>query len=382
MGDAKRDLAEDHSQRNPLHLWFDFVPRSKYIGNMKKNAPKKKLNYAEAGVDIAAGDDAVNRIKLLARKTFNENVLSEIGSFGGFFKPSLDGFAKPVLISSADGVGTKLKLAFMTGKHDTVGEDLVNHCINDILVHGAQPLFFLDYIATGKLHPEIIAEVVTGLSRGCVNAGVALLGGETAEMPDFYQAGEYDLAGFIVGLVDQDKTINGSTIVKGDVCIGLASDGLHTNGYTLARKIAFELADLQPGETPSGLNMTIDEALMQVHRCYVRPIHSLLKDHEVHGMAHITGGGIRGNLRRIMPEGLCAEIERGTWPTQPVFEFLQKTGDIDDADMYDAFNMGIGYILVVPPAEADSIIDQLTDEGEAAYRIGIVTKGSAGVRLE
>jgi len=351
---------------------------------MSDSAPKKEkkgVSYADAGVDIAAGDDAVERIKALARKTFNSQVLSEIGSFGGFFRPDLTGIKSPVLISSADGVGTKLKIAFMTGRHDTVGEDLVNHCVNDILVHGAKPLFFLDYIATGKLKPDVIADIVSGFSRGCVNVGMALLGGETAEMPGLYSPGEYDLAGFIVGMVDQDRIVNGSTISAGDVCIGLASNGLHTNGYTLARKVAFEMAGLKPGDPLPGSDLTVDQALMRVHRCYASLILPLLGKHEIKGMAHITGGGISGNLNRIIPNGLSAEIRKGVCPIPPIFDFLQKAGGIDEAEMYHAFNMGVGYILVVPAESADQVIESLAESGETAYKIGEIKRGDQKVVL-
>lgn len=348
---------------------------------MNKPAPKKGLSYAEAGVDIEAGDDAVRRIKALAKETFNASVLSEIGSFGGFFKPEIGGLKSPVFIASADGVGTKLKIAFMTGKHDTVGEDLANHCVDDILVHGARPLFFLDYIATGKLKPDVIAEIVSGFGRGCKNAGMALLGGETAEMTDFYAPGEYDLAGFIVGMVDQEKIINGQTIEEGDICLGLVSNGLHTNGYTLARKVAFEIAEAKP-ETPlPNSDMTIGAALMQVHRCYAPLIHPLLERFDIHGMAHITGGGIEGNLRRIIPDGLSAEIKKGSWPGLPVFEFLQAAGGIEEAEMYRAFNMGIGYIMVVREKEVAAIKAALKEQNESVYRIGRITKGEPKVVL-
>jgi len=348
---------------------------------MSNNKPDKKLSYAEAGVDIKAGEETVRLIKSLARKTFNENVLSEIGSFGGFFKPPFKDFKNPVIISSVDGVGTKLKLAFLTNKHDTVGEDLVNHCIDDILVHGAKPLFFMDYIATGKLKPEIVAEIVAGLSRGCVNAGVALLGGETAEMPDFYQPGEYDLAGFIVGLVDQDRVINGVAIKEGDVCLGLASNGLHTNGYTLARKAAFEVAGLKPGDYVEELQTTVGESLMKVHRCYAPVIHPLLEKYDINGMAHITGGGITGNLSRIIPDGLSAEIKKGTWPVLPIFSWLEKAGNIDPDDMFNTFNMGIGYILVVSNDEADNIVESLEQNGEKTFRVGVIKTGRDKIRL-
>lgn len=347
----------------------------------KINNAKPGLSYADAGVDIEAGEDAVNRIKALARKTFNSQVLSEIGSFGGFFRPDLSGLKKPVLISSADGVGTKLKLAFMTDKHDTVGEDLVNHCVNDILVHAARPMFFLDYLATGKVNPDVVAEIVSGFSRGCINTGMALLGGETAEMPDLYSPGEYDLAGFIVGLVDEDRVVNGSAIKDGDVCIGLASNGLHTNGYTLARKVVFEIAGCQPGDALPNSNITMAEALMQVHKCYAKPVQALLEKHAVNGMAHITGGGILGNLNRIIPDGLSATIKKRICPVPPIFNFLKEQGNIDDTEMHRAFNMGVGYVLVVAADSAEQVIENLTASGETAYRIGAIVKGEQKVVL-
>ncbi len=340
-----------------------------------------KLSYAQAGVDIKAGDEAVARIKKLARSTFNSSVLSEIGSFGGFFKPNFDGITAPVLVSSCDGVGTKLKLAFMTGKHDTVGEDLVNHCINDILVHAARPLFFLDYVATGKLQPEVIGEVVSGLARGCRNAGIALLGGETAEMPDFYTAGEYDLAGFVIGVVDQNKIVNGTAIREGDICIGLPSNGLHTNGYSLARRAAFDVAKLTPASQVAELGCTVAEALMQVHRCYASIVFRLLEKFEIHGMAHITGGGIPGNLNRIIPDGLGAVVNKNSWPVLPVFSWMGKAGNLDAEDMYSAFNMGIGYVMVVPARDADNIISALAGMNETGYKIGTIEKSAEKVRL-
>jgi phosphoribosylformylglycinamidine cyclo-ligase len=348
---------------------------------MSEHEKKPRLSYADAGVDIEAGDAAVERIKVLARSTFTDSVLSEIGSFGGFFKPKLKGLTNPVLVSSVDGVGTKLKLAFMTGVHNTVGEDLANHCVNDILVHGARALFFMDYIATGKLKPDVVAQIVEGFSRGCRNAGMALLGGETAEMPGFYQDGEYDLAGFIVGMVDEAKIINGSTIQTGDVCIGLASNGLHTNGYTLARKVAFEVAGLKPGDLVPGLHVTIDAALMQVHRCYAPLIHPLLEHVEVHGMAHITGGGIPGNLRRIIPDGLSAVVHKASWSVPPLFRFLQDAGNVAEDEMYRAFNMGVGYILALPAKDAESVMARLRGMNEAAWRIGEIVRGDSRVVL-
>jgi phosphoribosylformylglycinamidine cyclo-ligase len=350
--------------------------------NWWKYMGKNKLNYTAAGVDIAAGDAAVEKIKELAKGTFNESVLCGIGQFGAFFKPELKGYKNPVFISSADGVGTKLKVAFATGKHDTVGEDLVNHCVNDILVHGARPLFFLDYIATGKLNPDIIAEMVKGLARGCKNAGMALIGGETAEMPDFYQPGEYDVAGFIVGIVDQDKIINGSNIEAGDCVIGLSSTGLHTNGYSLARKIVFEVAGLKHNDKIPELGQTAGEALLTVHKSYKNPVFGLLEKYPVKGMAHITGGGIPGNLVRILPDNCRAEIDKGSWPILPIFEFLQKAGDVSEDDMYPAFNMGIGLTIVVSEQLADRVVQDLNGRGEKAYRIGRITSGDRKVVLK
>ena len=342
---------------------------------------KKGLTYAEAGVDIQAGDEAVRRIKSLAASTFDNQVLSDIGSFGGFFKPNLKGIKSPVMIASADGVGTKLKLAFLSGRHNTVGEDLVNHCLDDILVHGARGMFFLDYIGAGKVDPNVIEQIVEGFARGCKNSGTALLGGETAEMPDFYAPGEYDLAGFIVGMVDQGRVINGSTIKVGDVCIGLASNGLHTNGYSLARKAAFELGGLKIGSHVDELGMTIDEALMKVHTCYANIIHELIPNFDIHGMAHITGGGLQGNLNRILPDATDAVIKKGSWPILPIFKCLEQMGSLDPDDIYRAFNMGIGYVLVVPPENADQIVKMINESEYKAYLIGEITKGDSQVRL-
>ena len=348
---------------------------------MNDKEKRAHLTYAASGVDVRAGEQAVERIKQLAASTFNSQVLTGLGSFGGFFKPEMAGLKEPVLISSTDSVGTKLKLAFMTNIHNTIGEDLVNHCINDILVHGARALFFLDYIGVGKLDSNVVAEMVEGLSLGCKNAGVALIGGEMAELPGFYQPGEYDLVGFVVGMVDQARIVNGSTISKGDVCIGLASSGLHTNGYTLARKVAFEIGKHKPDDKVEALGMTIAEALMKVHRCYAPVIHPLLDKFDIHGMAHITGGGIPGNLKRILPDGTGAVIEKSTWPVLPIFEYLRSVGNIDPEDIYSAFNMGIGYILVVAESDVDGIISDFANNGEEAYIIGHIEKGDKAVRL-
>jgi phosphoribosylformylglycinamidine cyclo-ligase len=343
---------------------------------------KQKLDYAAAGVDIAAADKSLEKIKSLAKSTFNNQVLSEIGSFGGLFKPDFSEFQDPVLISSVDGVGTKLKLAFISGRHNTVGEDLVNHCVNDILVHGAKPLFFLDYIAMGKLKPETVAEIVEGLSAGCRNAGMALIGGETAELPDFYHAGEYDLAGCIVGIVDKNRIINGNSIQEGDIVIGLGSNGLHTNGYSLARKIVFEVAGLKLSDYIESLKMKIGDALMLTHRSYYPSVFPLLNEFEIKGMAHVTGGGIAGNLIRILPENTQAIVRKESWEILPIFEFLQETGSISNDDMFEAFNMGVGYILVVESGSSDSVISRLKDAGERPYIIGEIKQGKRGVLIK
>jgi len=342
----------------------------------------KKLDYASAGVDISAGDEAVEKIKKMAKATFNSSVLSEIGSFGGFFKPDLTGIKNPVIISSADGVGTKLKIAFMLEKYNTVGQDLVNHCVDDILVHGATPLFFMDYIATAKLNPNVIADIVEGFADGCKNNGIALLGGETAEMPDFYGKGEFDLAGFIVGLVDQDKVINGSDIKEGNVVIGLGSNGLHTNGYSLARKIAFDICGHKATDYIDQLGMSIGDALLMTHKSYLKSIQAVLAKFSVNGMAHITGGGLQGNFIRILPDGLKAEIDQSVWETPEIFKYLQSKGNVSDESMYEAFNMGIGYVLVVNEKSTGEITDLLEAEGERAYIIGKMVKGKKSVVLK
>jgi phosphoribosylformylglycinamidine cyclo-ligase len=348
---------------------------------MADKEKRSKITYADSGVDIRAGEQVVERMKQLVAETFNDQVLSGLGAFGGFFKPDLDSLVHPVFLSSTDSVGTKLKLAFMTNRHDTVGEDLVNHCVNDILVHGARALFFLDYIGIHKVDPNIVAELVAGLSRGCKNNGVALIGGETAELTDMYHPGEYDLVGFVVGVVDEIRIVNGSTIKGGDICLGLSSNGLHTNGYTLARKVAFEIAGLGPDDYIEDLQMTIAEALMKVHRSYAGPIHPLLDKYDIHGMAHITGGGVAGNLVRVLPDGVEAVIDKRSWPVPAIFNYLQQAGNIDPYDIYSAFNMGIGYIIVVSPGIADDITTDLEKAGETVYRIGEIRKGEKAVRL-
>jgi len=341
------------------------------------------VDYKSAGVDIDAGHEAVRRIRALARGTFTSGVLSEIGSFGGLFRPDLTGLAEPVLVSSADGVGTKLKVAFRTGRHGSVGVDLVNHCVNDILVQGATPLFFLDYLATGRLSPDVTAEVVAGLAAGCAENGCALLGGETAEMPGFYADGEYDLAGFVVGLVDRARVIDGRRIRAGDSLIGLRSSGLHTNGYSLARHIIFERLGLSANSTADGLDGSVGDVLLRPHRSYLGPLRSLLAQATtpIKGMAHITGGGLSDNLPRVLPEGTAAEIERGNWTPPPIFKFLQHHGGVPDGDAFRTFNMGIGMVVVCAAETTTAVLTQLEHAGETdAVVIGTVTSGDGTVR--
>ena len=338
------------------------------------------MDYKQSGVDIDAGNEVVRRIRSLAKGTFTPGVLSEIGSFGGLFSLSAAGMRDPVLVSSADGVGTKLRVAFMTGIHDTVGRDLVNHCVNDILVQGAIPLFFLDYLATGRLDPDVAVQIVEGLSIACRENGCALLGGETAEMPGFYADGEYDVAGFIVGAVDREHLIDGRTVRSGDVLIGLPSSGLHTNGYSLARRIAFDVAGLDVNDVVPELGTTLGDALLRPHRSYLPVIRPLLGTGLVRGMAHITGGGITDNLPRVLPEGRGAVIDRKSWQVPALFQWLQRQGGVPDEDMRRTFNMGVGLIVICGPDAADAVIDVLAGAGERdAVRIGEVQEG-AGVR--
>jgi len=339
------------------------------------------IDYKSSGVDIDAGNETVRRIKSLARATFTPGVLSEIGSFGGLFQLDRESYREPVLVSSADGVGTKLKVAFMTGRHNTVGADLVNHCVNDILVQGAQPLFFLDYLATGKLSPDVAEQVIAGVARGCRDNGCALIGGETAEMPGFYADGEYDIAGFIVGVVDKPKIIDGRSIVPGDALIGLPSAGLHTNGYSLARRVLFDLHRLPPNGVHPELGMSIADALLAPHRSYLRPIRPLLDAEIVKGLAHITGGGITENLPRILPDGCGAVIHPGTWSVPPLFVLLQRLGSIPASEMFRAFNMGVGLIVACDAERAQDVLGLLARAGEREARIiGQVAGGDRTVR--
>jgi len=319
---------------------------------VERKTKKSRQTYAAAGVDIDAADRAKELIKRKVRTTFRPEVLTDIGLFAGLFQLS-SGYKEPVLVSSVDGVGTKLKLAVALDKHDTVGVDLVNHCINDIFTCGAEPLFFLDYIAMGKLVPEQVESVVTGLAQACSTAGCALIGGETAEMPGLYAAGDYDLAGFIVGVVERKKVINGREIKAGDAILGLPSTGLHTNGYSLARKIFG--TDRSKLETyyPE-LGCTVGEALLEPHRCYYPMLKTSLP--LIKGMAHITGGGIPGNLPRIFPRGLAARIKKGSWKSPPIFSLIQKRGNVDDREMYRVFNMGVGMLVICSPGNVDKLL--------------------------
>jgi phosphoribosylformylglycinamidine cyclo-ligase len=338
------------------------------------------MDYKASGVDIDAGNEAVRRIRSLARGTFTPGVLSDIGSFGGLFRLDRDRYQEPVLVSSADGVGTKLKVAFMTGRHGTVGADLVNHCVNDILVQGAEPLFFLDYLATGRLDPAVAEQVVGGIAGACRENGCALLGGETAEMPGFYSDGEYDIAGFIVGIVERSRVIDGRSIVPGDVLIGLPSAGLHTNGYSLARRVLFETTGWTAGTVVPELGATVGDALLAPHRSYLPVVRPLLPRQTIKGLAHITGGGITENLPRVLPEGCSAEIDLRAWSVPALFQLLQERGQIPRDEMFRAFNMGIGLVLVCAPSETERIINTLAHNGELhAVRIGFVVSGSREV---
>lgn len=352
------------------------MPTDKVYKNMKK-----KIDYKTSGVDIDRADLAKKRIKNLVRTTFSKNVLTDIGSFGGFYALIKKDYKDPVLVSSADGVGTKLKIAFQMNKHDTVGEDLVNHCVNDILVHGARPLFFLDYIATGKLYPTVVEQIVKGLVRGCSKNNCSLIGGETAEMPDFYEPEEYDLAGFIVGIVERKKIIDGSKISPGDLLLGLGSNGLHTNGYSLARKVLFSVKGYKAGDYIKELKNQLGKELLKIHRSYAKSIFKVLKKHQFKGMAHITGGGISGNLIRILPEGCQARIDVSSWRIPQIFDFIQKAGNIESEEMFKVFNMGIGLILVAPKGDAEKIKRKLQIYGEKVFHIGEIVSGEKGVRL-
>ena len=339
-------------------------------------------SYAAAGVDVTAGYEAVRRIKPMVESTYIPGVMGTLGGFGGMFAPDLSGMKKPVLVSGTDGVGTKLKLAFLMDKHDTVGIDCVAMCVNDIICGGAMPLFFLDYIACGKNDPARIADIVTGITEGCRQAGCALVGGETAEMPGFYPVDEYDLAGFSVGMVDEEKIIDGKSLAEGDVLIGLASSGVHSNGFSLVRKVFdVEHADLKTPMNELG-GKSLGEALLEPTRIYVKAVKAVLgAGVDVHAVSHITGGGFYENVPRMMVDGLTAQIKLDSFPTLPIFSLIQKAGNIPARDMYNTFNMGIGMILAVPSAQAQAALDALAAAGETAYQIGSVVAGEAGVEL-
>ena len=333
----------------------------------------KRITYKDAGVDIAAGNSFVNMIKPLVKSTYRPEVMADIGGFGGLFSLNTSKFKNPVLVSGTDGVGTKLKIAFMADRHETVGIDLVAMCVNDIVVQGAEPLFFLDYLATGALLPEKAAAVVKGIAEGCRQAGCALIGGETAEMPGFYSDGEYDIAGFAVGVVDRDNIIDGSSIAVGNRLIGIASSGLHSNGYSLARKLIFDCMGLTIDSELPGTGRTVADELLTPTRIYIRSVMNLLKDFTINGIAHITGGGLLENIPRILPRGCRATVHLSRWERPTLFDVLQKAGNVERDEMYRTFNMGIGMVLAVAEKDAEDMIDRLNGLQERAWIIGEIT---------
>jgi phosphoribosylformylglycinamidine cyclo-ligase len=340
----------------------------------------EELTYKKAGVDINEGERFVSLISPMVRKTFRSEVMTEIGSFSALFKLDITRYKEPVLVSGTDGVGTKLKIAFMMDRHNTVGIDLVAMCVNDILTSGAEPLFFLDYFATGKLKPEKASEVIEGIVNGCKEAGCSLIGGETAEMPGFYSEEEYDLSGFAVGIVDKEKIINGSGIKEGDAIIGISSNGLHSNGYSLIRRLFFDIKKLDVNTYISEIEGQLGEELLKPTRIYVKAYMFLRDRIEIKGMAHITGGGIPGNLPRILPEGVYANIKIGSWPVPRIFRLIEKVGNISENEMKKTFNMGIGYVMVVPKDKAEKTVSLLNESGYIAFKIGNIEKGGKGVR--
>ena len=341
-------------------------------------AAKKPLTYADAGVSFVAEAEAIQRLKGLVQTTYRPEVLSDVGGFGGLF--ALKSYNAPVLVSSTDSVGTKLKVAFKASRHDTVGFDIVAHCGNDIVVQGAEPLFFLDYIGINKVVPSVIEQVIEGLASGCREIGCALIGGEIAELPDFYAVGEYDLVGTIVGVVEREDVITGSRIAPGDKLIGLGSAGLHTNGFSLVRRILFERCNYDVDTYLPELSATIGDALLASHKSYVTSVLALREVCEIKGLAHITGGGLPANVLRILPDGCVADIQKGTWEIPSIFPFLQAKGDVEDEEMYKVFNMGIGMVVVLSPDDVDSALSFLNASGESTYLIGEVVAGEKGVR--
>ncbi|MBR9691106.1 phosphoribosylformylglycinamidine cyclo-ligase [Candidatus Woesearchaeota archaeon] len=337
------------------------------------------MTYKDAGVDIEAGSEVVKRIKKHVKRTFDSNVITDIGGFGGLFNFEKDKYKNPILVSGTDGVGTKLKIAFLMDKHDTVGQDLVAMCVNDIIVSGAKPLFFLDYLATGRVEPKKLEKVVKGIADGCKIAGCALLGGETAEMPDFYQQGEYDLAGFVVGVVDKDKIIDGKNIKAGDVVIGIASSGLHSNGYSLVRKLFFEKMKLKVTDKVKELNATLGEELLKPTKIYAKTILKLIEEFEIKGIAHITGGGLTENMPRILPKGVGVEIIKECQRVPTIFRLIKDNANLDCNEMHKTFNMGIGMALVVNDSDKDKVVKRLKDFGEESLVIGKIVKGETKV---
>lgn len=337
--------------------------------------------YRDAGVDIDAQDRALAQVKKLVRNTYTDGVLSDQGAFGGMFRVP-KGLRQPVLVASADGVGTKLRLAFATGRHDTVGQDLVNHCINDILVQGARPLFFLDYLATGRLDPDVVTDVIGGVATACAASGVALLGGETAEMPGFYGDGEYDLAGFIVGIVDRRRVLDPSAVRANDILVGLPSTGLHTNGYSLARRVFFDGLGYQPTDRVPELGHSVADELLSIHRCYLGPVLPLIDDGLVRAAAHITGGGLTDNLPRVLPAGVAARIKVGAWDVPPVFRVLARAGEVPEDDMWRTFNMGVGMVLIVAPRRLGTVLERLRKAGCPGFPMGNVIEGERGVEYD
>ena len=336
------------------------------------------MKYSDAGVNIAVADEAKQRIRFHANRTFTPGVLGGIGSFGALFALDKKRWKEPVLVSSADGVGTKLKVAMAMGVHSTVGGDLVNHCVNDILVQGAEPLFFLDYLAMGKLEPPVVEQLVEGMSLSCRKAGCALIGGETAEMPGFYPPGEYDLAGFIVGAVERKRLLMGKSVKPGDALFALPSAGLHTNGYSLARKLVFEVAKLKPETYVAEVGNKIGAEMLKPHLCYAPALKNIVARGWVSALAHITGGGISGNLPRVLPSGVKAEIDLAAWPVPSIFKYLARLGKIDTDELLESFNMGVGMILVVPPAHVHSVEADLKRRREKFFRIGRIERGNSG----
>ena len=339
----------------------------------------EEMDYKKSGVDIEAGEKAVERIKGLARSTFGPEVLQDLGGFGGLFAPELKGISDPVLVAGCDGVGTKLKVAFATNRHDTIGIDCVAMCVNDLLVQGAEPLFFLDYLAVGKLEPALVEEIIKGVAEGCRQTGCALLGGETAEMPGFYPPGEYDLAGFAVGIADRVKIVDGSAIREGDRIIGLASSGLHSNGYSLVRRVLLEDSNLKITDFQAALGLTLAEELLKPTTIYVKPVLDLLRHCRVNGMAHITGGGLIENLPRILPRSLSAELHADSWSVPLIFKLIADLGAVTPDEMYRVFNMGIGYVLVIPADEAIEAVKHFSGHGQNACLIGKIVNGDRRV---